>query len=145
MIRKSSRAALFIKSTKEIIMTSLTAEYFQQYLLKIYHCSVPFSVKVSTKRPKTRVGSYGIRTKNINIYYAGFVADNSLRETAIHEYAHHLHHTERGLFTNLKTKSDRSHGSHFWIIYSFLMTEAYRKGLYTDDYMLPMFNKSKIY
>ena len=126
-------------------MTSLTPRYFQQYLLKIYPCSVPFRVKVSSKVPKTRSGSYGIRTKNINIYCAGLASDNFLRETAIHEYAHHLHHTERGLFTGLKTKSDRSHGSHFWIIYSFLMTEAYRKGLYTDEYMLPMFNKSKIY
>ena len=130
---------------KGIAMNSLTPEYFHQYLLKIYPSSVTFSVKVSTKRPKTRAGSYGIRTKNINIYYAGFVSDNSLRETAIHEYAHHLHHTERGLFTGLKTKSDRSHGSHFWIIYSFLMAEAYRKGLYTDEYMLPMFKKSKNY
>ena len=123
-------------------MTNLTAEYFHHFLLKIYPCRVPFTVKVTHKRCKTMLGSYYPSTHNINIHNKQ-LNDETCKEVAIHEYAHHLHRTEPGLYTGLKTKADRSHGSNFFRIYSFLMLQAYQKGLFTDEYMLPLFNKIK--
>lgn len=123
-------------------MTNLSAEYFRQYLLKIYPCRVEFSLKVTHKRCKTRLGSYNRYSHNINIHDKQ-LDDEYCKEVAIHEYAHHLHHTEPCLFTNDKRKSDRSHGCHFWIIYTFLMQQAYQKELFSYKYMLPLYNKLK--
>ena len=122
-------------------MTNLTAEYFHHFLLKIYPCRVPFTVKVTHKRCKTRLGSYYPSTHNINIHDQQ-LDDETCKEVAIHEYAHHLHHSEPGLFTN-DERLDRSHGCHFWIIYAFLMQKAYQKGLFSYKYMLPLFNQIK--
>ena len=123
-------------------MTNLSAEYFHQFLLKIYPCAVPFTLKVVHKKYKRRLGTYFIGDKRINIY-DGRCDNIECMEVAIHEYAHHLHRTEPGLDTKLKTKADRSHGSNFFRIYSFLMLQAYQKGLFIDEYMLPLFNKIK--
>lgn len=121
-------------------MTNLSAEYFHRFLTEIYPCSMPFSIKVSPKKPKTRMGSYVIAPKRINVY-SGWGGDNVCREIAIHEYAHHLHHTEKNMFTDDVRRTDRSHGAHFWEIYAFLMITAYKKGLYVDDYLLPLLTK----
>ena len=121
-------------------MTNLTANNFINFLIKIYPCAVPFTLKVVHKSYKKQLGKYFINDKRINIY-DGRCDTNECKEIAIHEYAHHLHHTEPGLFTEHMTTVDRSHGSNFWRIYSFLMLEAYRKGLFTDEYMLPLFKK----
>lgn len=121
-------------------MTKLTNEYFHRFLTEIYPCSVPFSIKVVHKKYKKRLGTYFIGDRRINIY-DGEREDNQCLETAIHEYAHHLHHTEKNMFTDDVSRTDRSHGAHFWEIYAFLMVNAYAKGLYTDYYLLPLLTK----
>ena len=124
-------------------MTNLSAEYFHHYLMKIYPCQVAFTVKVTHKRCKTRLGSYNWVSHNINIHDKP-MDDEACKKTAIHEYAHHLHHTEQGLFTDDQRKLDRSHGCHFWMIYAFLMQQAYQKGLFTYKYMLPVYKKANL-
>lgn len=121
-------------------MTNLSTEYFHRFLTDIYPCSVPFSINVVHRKYKKRLGTYFRGPKKINIYDGGR-NDNQCRETAIHEYAHHLHHTEKNIFTDDVRKTDRSHGAHFWEIYAFLMVSAYKKGLFTDDYLLPLISK----
>ena len=121
-------------------MTYLSAEYFHRFLTDIYPCSVPFTINVVHRKYKKRVGTYFHGPQKINIYDGGR-NDNQCRETAIHEYAHHLHQTEKNMFTDDVRKTDRSHGAHFWEIYAFLMVSAYKKGLYVDDYLLPLLTK----
>jgi hypothetical protein len=57
----------------------------------------------------------------------------SLKEIAIHEYAHHIHETEKR--TNQNRRQERSHGPEFWRIYSALCSKATLMSLYTDEYI----------
>ena len=107
-----------------------SAEYFEVFLDKIYHCKKPFEVKVRDRMPKTRMGSYAISFYRINIYSKWIVAC-PLEEIAIHEYAHHIHWTEHE--GHRRKGDDRMHGKNFWRIYSALMSNAIRLGLYNDN------------
>lgn len=109
-----------------------TAEYYKSYLMSIYQCKVPFELLVIDKKPKTKMGVYihnkmGIHRIRI---YAKWRDVCPLEEIAIHEYAHHIHETEKGGIHG-RGKS-KSHGEIFWRIYSALMSEAIKKGLYND-------------
>ena len=106
-----------------------TPEYFRNFLLKIYRCKTPFELKVVDKKPKTRMGVYVVEAKRIRIYSKWKTAC-PLEEIAIHEYAHHIHETEKRKIQN--RRAERIHGPEFWRIYSALMSEAIRKGLYND-------------
>lgn len=107
-----------------------SAEYFESFLYKIYHCKVPFDVKVRDKRPKTLMGSYNVGSHRINIY-SKYIDKCPLEEIAIHEYAHHIHFTEHD--GSFRSGPDRAHGQNFWRIYSALMSKATRLGLFHDD------------
>ena len=106
-----------------------SAEYLKSYLLKIYKCKVPFELLVIDKKPKTRMGVYIHKNCRIRVY-SKWICATPLEEIAIHEYAHHIHQTEKGgIFGRRK---ERSHGEYFWRIYSALMAKAIQKGLYDD-------------
>jgi len=107
----------------------LSADYLKSYLLQIYRCKVPFELFVIDKKPKTRMGVYIHKNCRIRIY-SKWKCATSLEQIAIHEYAHHIHQTEKGgIFGRGR---ERSHGEYFWRIYSALMAKAIQKGLYDD-------------
>ena len=100
-------------------MKPMTQEdlYYSDLLLTIYPCKVPFTVGVKHDRPRSRIGTYYHDNKRI-IIHTGKSHDPV--ETAIHEYAHHIHYTE---FEKEK-KRQGPHGSEFWQIYGQLMNRA---------------------
>ena len=101
-------------------------------LLKIYRCKNDFDLLVIDKMPKTKMGVYIIDKKRIRIY-SKWVCITPLEEIAIHEYAHHVHETEKR--QNPNRRQERSHGPEFWRIYSALCCKAALIGLYSDDYV----------
>lgn len=106
-----------------------SADYLRSFLLQIYKCKVPFELLVIDKKPKTRVSVYVHKHCRIRVY-SKWICATPLEEIAIHEYAHHIHNTEKGgIFGRRK---ERSHGEYFWRIYSALMAKAIKKGLYDD-------------
>lgn len=104
----------------------LKAEYLKQFLLKIYHCKKDFELLVIDKKPKTRSGVYIVDKQRIRIY-SKWICDIPLEEIAIHEYAHHIHETEKrknenrrkefmvpnfGVYTRLFVVK------HLWLVYT---------------------------
>ena len=107
-----------------------SAEQLKAKLLQIYKCREPFELLVFDRLPKTRMGVYIVHSKRIRVYSRWSFAC-PLIEIAIHEYAHHIHRTEN--FEGDTRGRDRSHGEKFWRIYSALMAEAKRLGIYDDE------------
>ena len=105
-----------------------SGEFFKEFLMQIYPCSKPFDVVVIHTKPKTRMGTYNPRTRRIRIN-DGWGDTEHCKETAIHEYAHHIHFTEK----NKTRRKEEPHGKQFWQIYGQLMFLARQKGLY-DHY-----------
>lgn len=66
----------------------------KQMLLKIYTCKEPFELYVVDRKFKRRLGTYFVEKQKINIYAKG-MDGHIIMEVAIHEYAHHIHHTEQ--------------------------------------------------
>lgn len=72
-----------------------SAEYYKQFLLKIYRCKQPFEVVLRDRVTKRTLGSYVPWNCRINIYYKTIKRSNgdkwgfpsSLEQTLIHEYA----------------------------------------------------------
>ena len=114
----------------------LKAEYLKQFLLKIYHCKKDFELLVIDKKPKTRMGVYIVDKRRIRIY-SKWICATSLEEIAIHEYAHHIHETEKRRSTNRRL--ERVHGPEFWRIYSALCCKASLAGLYHDELVEDLF------
>ena len=102
------------------------------FLLKIYRCKKDFELFVIDKKPKTRAGVYIVSKQRIRVY-AKWRCCMSLKEIAIHEYAHHIHETEKR--TNQNRRQERSHGPEFWRICSALCSKATLMSLYTDEYI----------
>lgn len=75
------------------------------FLLKIYRCKKDFELFVIDKKPKTRAGVYIVSKQRIRVY-AKWRCCMSLKEIAIHEYAHHIHETEKEL---IKTDDKKDH------------------------------------
>lgn len=104
-----------------------SGEFYKTFLRQIYSCKVPFDVVVVHTKPKTRMGTYNPRSRRIRIN-DGWGNVHDCKETAIHEYAHHIHFTEKE-----KTKrKEEPHGKQFWQIYGQLMFLAKQKGLYDN-------------
>ena len=114
----------------------LKAEYLKQFLLKIYHCKKDFELLVIDKKPKTRQGVYIVDKQRIRIY-SKWICDSPLEEIAIHEYAHHIHETEKR--KNENRRKERIHGPEFWRIYSALCCKASLAGLYHDELVEDLF------
>ena len=106
------------------------AESLKQFLLKIYRCKEDFELLVIDKKPRTRMGVYIVDKRRIRIY-SKWICATPLEEIAIHEYAHHIHETEKRKTSN--RRMERIHGPKFWRIYSALCCKASMKGLYQDE------------
>ena len=75
------------------------AERLKTLLLKIYQCKKGFELLVIDKKPKTRAGVYIVDKQRIRVY-SKWRCSMSLEEIAIHEYAHHIHETEKRINHN---------------------------------------------
>ena len=106
------------------------AERLKEYLQKIYPCKKSFELLVIDKKPKTRMGVYIVDKRRIRIY-SRWTCAAPLEEIAIHEYAHHVHETEKRESANRRL--ERVHGPEFWRIYSALCYKASLKGMYRDE------------
>lgn len=73
-----------------------SAEYYKQFLLKIYRCKQPFEVVLRDRVTKKTLGSYVPWNCRINIYYKAIKRSNgdkwgfpaSLEQVLIHESRH---------------------------------------------------------
>lgn len=113
----------------------LSANYYKQLLLSIYRSKVDFEVRLTREKPKTIMGSYTPRLKRITIH-GGCGGIDVCKDTAIHEYAHHLHHTE----FNRDNLGQRSHGREFWQIFGILMDRAAPKHLFYNGISFRPYN-----
>lgn len=112
-------------------MTYKTASYFTEQLLRIYPCKVPFELHILHTKPIRRCGSYWSHNRHILINDKFDILDTRrCMEVAIHEYAHHLHHTEFGK----EEKRDKPHGPEYWMIYGQLMNRAKAIGIDVESY-----------
>ena len=89
---------------------AVQAEHLKKFLLKIYPCKKEFELLVINKKPKTRMGVYIVKKRRIRIY-SKWVCATPLEEIAIHEYAHHIHETEKRKTTDRRL--ERAHGPEF--------------------------------
>lgn len=120
--KRQVRPAVAVPATP---VNDADAEFFKSFLLDIYQCTKPFDLVVVHTKPKTRMGTYAPRFSRIRIN-DGWGDTEWCKEIAIHEYAHHIHFTEKG-----KTrKKEDPHGKEFWQIYGQLILLAKQKGLY---------------
>ena len=102
-------------------MTDKPASYFTEQLLRIYHCKVPFELRILHTKPKGRCGSYWKHNRHILINDKFITLDTRrCLEVAIHEYAHHLHYTEFD-------KDEKKDGPRYRLIIGFLA--AWKKAL----------------
>ena len=107
-----------------------TADGLKRMLWQIYKCKYPFELLLVDKKPKTLAGVYIIGKRRIRVY-SKYANVWPLEEIAIHEYAHHIHETEKRKSKN--RRRERAHGPEFWRIYSALMAVAQLKGIFTDS------------
>ena len=114
-----------VRQAQPVTDNTEDAEFFKSFLLEIYQCSKPFDLVVVHTKPKTRMGTYNPRTRRIRIN-DGWGDTEHCKETAIHEYAHHIHFTEK----DKTRKKEDPHGKEFWQIYGQLILLAKQKGLY---------------
>lgn len=105
-------------------------EYYKEFLLNIYKCKVPFELRFRNTKPKSYSGLYYRGICKINLY-PKWNSVCPLKEVAIHEYAHHVHHTE---LSKGDPRLDRSHGHNFMRIYTALRAKAVELGLLGDVY-----------
>lgn len=108
----------------------MQAGRLKQFLLKIYRCKKDFELLVIDKKPKTRMGVYIVDKRRIRIY-SKWICATPLEEIAIHEYAHHIHETEKRKTSN--RRAERAHGPEFWRIYTALCCKATLYGFYHDE------------
>ena len=119
-------------------MDSISAQSLKNMILEIYSCKKPFELLLIDKKPKTRCGVYIVDKMRIRVY-AGWKEHVPLKEIAIHEYAHHIHETEKRRTNN--RRKERVHGPEFWRIYSALMSVAQAKRLFFDTYISDIVNQ----
>lgn len=89
----------------------------------------PFSLVFSGKANDKVNGLYKPDKAEIVIHNHNFESDDQLIYTALHEYAHHLHHCRRGGLSQA-----RSHTNEFWAIFHDLLLKAEAKGHYRNPY-----------
>lgn len=125
----------FALNLKILDMIDKTAIRLKQMLVEIYPCKKKFELLVIDKRPKTRMGVYVVDKRRIRVY-SKWSDVCPLEEIAIHEYAHHIHETEKR--KSQDRRKERVHGPEFWRIYSALMCIAQNKGLFSDPFISDM-------
>lgn len=104
----------------------MTEQYFIDLLQKIYPCKQPFTLVLTHRRCKTRLGTYNVANKRIRIHDK----DCTLLDCcyiAIHEYAHHL------MYTEFDGKEYRTHGREFVFVNNVLVSMAVKRNLLPGD------------
>lgn len=105
----------------------MNQDQVKDLLLKIEPDAGNFTVILSGKTSKKVDGLYYPDRREIIIHNKNFNDDNQLVYTAIHEFAHHIHHTRSSI-----PVSSRSHTIAFWDIFHTLLFQAEKKGLYSN-------------
>lgn len=103
----------------------MTEQFFIDLLQKIYPCEQPFTLVLTHRRYKTRLGSYNIKNRHIRIHDKDCTFLDCCY-IAIHEYAHHLMYTE---FDGLEY---RPHGREFVFVNNVLVSLAIQRHLLPD-------------
>lgn len=105
----------------------MNQDQVKELLLKLDSRVEDFTVILSGKKSNKVDGLYYPERKEIIIHNHNFTEDSPLIYTAIHEFAHHLHHTRSTV-----PISTRAHNSKFWEILHKLLFDAEEKGLYSN-------------
>ena len=108
LLRTARAAKLCEKPYRTTDPTTKVATKLKWMLLKLYRPQVAFELRVTTNRPKSRMGYYVPAKRSLTIH-GGWGDVHSLEEIAIHEYAHHIHFTEH----RRSGKKDAPHGQNF--------------------------------
>lgn len=96
----------------------------KDFLLQIYNCGVQFTLSISPSKPKRHMGLYHVGRQHITVYAGWCKSLDNMKETAIHEYAHHICYTRMGM------RRREVHSQRFWQVYAALTAKAVEKGLY---------------
>jgi len=105
----------------------MNQDQVKSILLEVENCPAPFTVVLSGKENKKVNGLYKPDNAEILLHNRNFESDNQLLYTALHEYAHHLHHVRRG-----GLQQSRPHTQEFWALFHDLVQKAQAKGLYKN-------------
>lgn len=105
----------------------MNQEQVKQKLLEIESNIEDFNLIFSGKTSRKVNGLYYPERKEIIIHNRNFDDDNLLIYTAIHEFAHHVHHARSVLPVPAK-----AHTNEFWIIFQKLLIDAENKGIYKN-------------
>lgn len=106
----------------------MNEQYFIELLQKIYRCKQPFTLVLTHRRYKTRLGTYNISNRHIRVHDK----DCTLLDCcyiAIHEYAHHL------MYTEFDGDEYKPHGREFFFVYNVLLSIAIQWRLLPDNLM----------
>jgi hypothetical protein len=105
----------------------MNQEQVKEKLLQLDRNAGDFAVIFSGKTSKKVDGLYYPDRKEIIIHNKNFTDDSQLLYTAIHEFAHHLHHTRSAI-----PVSARAHTNRFWDIFHKLLFLAEEKIIYVN-------------
>ena len=105
----------------------MNQDQVKKTLLEVEECETPFTLAFSGKANKKVNGLYKPETAEIVIHNRNFDSDNQLLYTALHEYAHHLHHVR-----SAGVHQARPHSQEFWAIFHGLVRKAQEKGFYQN-------------
>lgn len=100
----------------------MTSEKLKAILIDIYRPKADFSIVLTDRKYKRWLGTY-YPDRHLIYVHGGWGDDVMSITTAIHEYAHHIHFTERS-----SGAYEKSHGQEFQLIYKALLTIAGTKG-----------------
>ncbi len=105
----------------------MNQDQVKEKLLMLDNKVEDFTVILSGKESKKVDGLYYPDSREIIIHNKNFNDDNQLIYTAIHEVAHHLHHTRSPV-----PVSSRAHTNKFWDIFHKLLFRAEENGIYNN-------------
>lgn len=105
----------------------MNQEAVYRILLETEPTPSPFTLVFSGRENRKVNGLYKPDSAEIVIHNRNFDSDNQLIYTALHEYAHHLHHCR-----NAGLSQARPHTQEFWAIFHDLVSKAEGKGLYKN-------------
>ncbi len=99
----------------------------KELLLTVEDSPTPFTLVFSGKSNAKVNGLYKPQSAEIVLHNHNFDSDDQLLYTALHEYAHHLHHTRKGGISQA-----RPHTNEFWTIFHGLVQKAESLGIYRN-------------
>ncbi len=105
----------------------MNQDQVKERLLSIDSGVEPFTLIFSGKTSKRVDGLYKPETREIIIHNKNMGDDDGIMYTAIHEFAHHIQFTRRGI-----PVSSRCHTKDFYSIFHSLLAAAEERGLYQN-------------